>query len=168
VTPEIRSYDASADELWAASFLEGTLGGRLQARRSELIDVLAPGLGLVAVLEGDPVGLATYRIDSDAVELTAFAAEPRGHGIGSRLLEALEAVVRAVPRDRLWAVTTNDNIDALAFYQRRGFRLREVRIGAVDAARASLKPAIPPIGAYGIPMHDEFELERRLQAGGGG
>jgi len=49
---------------------------------------------------------------------------------------------------------------ALRFYQRRGFCLVRVHRGAVDRSRASLKPEIPPVGAYGIPLRDEIELER--------
>jgi len=63
--------------------------------------------------------------------------------------------------DRLWVITTNDNVDALRFYQRRGFCLVAVHRGAVDRSRASLEPEIPPVGAYGIPLRDEIELERQ-------
>jgi hypothetical protein len=59
----------------------------------------------------------------------------------------------------VWVVTTNDNVDALRFYQRRGYRLASVDAGAVDRARAALKPAIPEVGAHGIPLRDELELE---------
>jgi hypothetical protein len=34
-----------------------------------------------------------------------------------------------------------------------------VHRGAADRSRASLKPEIPPAGAYGIPLRDEIELE---------
>ena len=40
-------------------------------------------------------------------------------------------------------MTTSDNLVALRFYQRAGFRMAELRPGAVDAARARLKPSIP-------------------------
>ena len=59
-------------------------------------------------------------------------------------------------------MTTNDNTDALRFYQRRGFRIRAVRSGAVDDARRRLKPGIPAIGDHGIPLSDEIELERAV------
>jgi hypothetical protein len=62
---------------------------------------------------------------------------------------------------RLWVITTNDNVDALRFYQRRGFRLAAVHRGAVDDSRSRLKPEIPVTGAYGIPLRDEIELEKR-------
>jgi hypothetical protein len=49
----------------------------------------------------------------------------------------------------------------LRFYQRRGFRLAELHVGAVDEARR-LKPTIPTIGDHGIPLRDELVLERPL------
>ena len=64
--------------------------------------------------------------------------------------------------DRLRVVTTDDNVDALRFYQRRGFRLAELRPGAVAEARQSLKPEIPLTGAYGIELRDEIELEMHV------
>ena len=59
-------------------------------------------------------------------------------------------------------MTTNDNLSALRFYQRRGFRLVKIWPGAVDAARKSLKPTIPQVGQNGIPIHDEIDLCRML------
>ena len=56
---------------------------------------------------------------------------------------------------------TNDNVDALRFYQRRGFRLAELRPGAVDRSRQE-KPQIPRTGDYGIPLHDEIDLTLRV------
>jgi hypothetical protein len=58
----------------------------------------------------------------------------------------------------VWVVTTNDNLGALAFYQRAGFRLCALRSGAVDQARAALKPEIPLPGQDGLPLRDELEL----------
>lgn len=58
-------------------------------------------------------------------------------------------------------VTTNDNLRALALYQRRGFRLVALRCGAVDDARRR-KTSIPEVGDGGIPLHDELELARLL------
>lgn len=63
---------------------------------------------------------------------------------------------------RLWLVTTNDNLDALRFYQRRGFRLSRLRPGAVDLSRQTLKPEIPEVGTFGIAIRDELELELDL------
>ena len=64
---------------------------------------------------------------------------------------------------RLWVVTTNDNLPALAFYQLHGLRLASLRPRAVDLARR-IKPAIAETGYDGIPIRDELELERWVSA----
>jgi hypothetical protein len=43
-----------------------------------------------------------------------------------------------------------------------GFHLAFVRLGAVDESR-KIKPTIPAIGEYGIPVRDEIELELRIE-----
>jgi ribosomal protein S18 acetylase RimI-like enzyme len=113
---------------------------------------------------GEVVGVATYRIDGAACELgTLYAVEGRRRaGVGSRLVDAVVGAAREAGCRRVWLVTTNDNVDALRFYQRRGFRLAELHAGAVDRSRATLKPSIPAIGEHGIPIRDELVLEREL------
>jgi ribosomal protein S18 acetylase RimI-like enzyme len=146
------------DEPAAASLLHTELGGRHQARLGELHDVLAfPGFG--AWDGGSLVGVATYRPDGDRAELAAIAVagNRRLGGIGSLLIEAVAAATASEGLSELWLVTTNDNLDALRLYQRRGFQLTELHQGAMDEARKQ-KPAIPELGHYGIPMRDELVL----------
>ena len=156
MTVAVRPF-TEADLPWAEGLVGSELAGRLQARRGELIDALAQD-GLVAEDDGRQVGLLTYRLDGDECELVLLAAADEGAGIGTTLVEALRATVG--PDRRIWVVTTNDNVDALAFYQRRGFRLRELRAGAVDESRRTLKPQIGTVGRHGIPRRDELELEQ--------
>jgi ribosomal protein S18 acetylase RimI-like enzyme len=149
----VRALDPARDTTWAERFLDERLGGRSQARRGELVDVLAfPGL--VAEVDDEPVGLLTYHLREGECEIAAIAASARQCGVGTALIEALRSRIA----ERIWLVTTNDNIDALRFYQRRGFRLRALHPGAVEAAR-KLKPQIGATGEYGIPRRDELELE---------
>lgn len=146
---------ASADVGWAASLLDAELAGRWQARRGELVDVLDRP-GLVAELDGEAVGLLTFRRDPDGeCEIEALVARARGRGLGTALVEELVWRAGTGP---IRVVTTNDNLVALAFYQRRGFRLDELRRGAVDEARRTLKPTIGTLGQGGIPIRDELEL----------
>jgi ribosomal protein S18 acetylase RimI-like enzyme len=154
---EIRALTA-ADLTWAEAFLDRALSGRWQARRGELIDVL-DGEALVAWRDGRRVGLASHRPDGPRrLELTALAAAERGSGIGSALVAALVEVARAAVAREIRVTTTGDNLTALGFYQRRGFRLVELRAGAVDDARRRLKPGIPEVAENGLPLRDELEL----------
>ena len=93
------------------------------------------------------------------MEVLTLHAARQWAGAGSALLAAARRVAEASGVRRVWLVTTNDNVDALRFYQRRGYRLSGVDAGAVDRSRAALKPAIPEVGAHGIPLRDEIELE---------
>jgi ribosomal protein S18 acetylase RimI-like enzyme len=136
------------------------MGGRLQARRGELHDVLALP-GFVAEADGERVGILTYRIDDEGCEVAVLVVLRRQGGIGTALLDALRAQVGS--GGRLWVVTTNDNLGALRFYQRRGFVLRSLRPGAVDQARQGLKPSIGRTGEHGIPLRDELELESQRE-----
>lgn len=129
------------------------------------MDPLA-GDGLVAESSGMRTGLLTWLLDGDAgeaeIRLLVVVRAARGHGIASLLLERALIALAAAGCRRAWLVTTNDAIDALAFYQRRGFRLVELRPGAIDLARQTTKPTIGPIGASGIPIRDELEMARDI------
>jgi ribosomal protein S18 acetylase RimI-like enzyme len=117
--------------------------------------------GFLAVDGEDILGLVTFRIAADACEIVSLDAMTPRAGIGTALVEAVAGIAGASGCRRLWLVTTNDNLDALRFYLRRGFRLVAVHPGAADRARL-LKPSIPETGEFGIPIHDELELERAL------
>ncbi len=107
------------------------------------------------------VGLATFRIDDAGAELVTLDAVIQRRGIATALLRAVTEAATAARSRRLWLITTNDNVDALRFYQRQGLRLVAVHRGAVDEARR-LKPQIPIVGEHEIEVHDELELERWL------
>jgi GNAT superfamily N-acetyltransferase len=146
-----------ADAEWINSFLRDRWGATTIVAHGEVIEAA----GLPALIAGDRQGLATYRqLDRDA-ELVTLNADPTGVGTGTALIEALVARLRADGCERLWLTTTNDKLSALRFYLRRDFRLIQVRLGAVDDARR-LKPSIPTIGEYGIPLRDELDLYRVL------
>ena len=139
------------------SFLAAHNADRV-ARRGELVGALEQA----HLIAGELRGVLTYVIEGDACEVLTLHAEPRHSGAGTALIEAVKALAAEAGCARLWLITTNDNVDALRFYQRRGFRLTQVYAGAVDDARARLKPQIPETGDYGIPLRDEIELELRL------
>ena len=117
--------------------------------------------GFVATMGDEPVGLLTYAWSPTGCEIVTLDSLSERHGVGSALIDAVTHRARRVGCDRLWLVTTNDNLDALRFYQRRGFQLVALYRDAVAAARQH-KPQIPERGAYGIPIRDELELELRL------
>jgi GNAT superfamily N-acetyltransferase len=148
------------DREWILGFLLDRWGSERQVAYGQVF-YPADHPGFVALVAGKPTGLLTHRIDAGSCEVTLLDSGRRQMGIGSALLEAVEIEARQEGCRRIWLVTTNDNLDALRFYQRRGFALSKLRPGAVVRSR-ELKPEIPLVGEFGIPLRDELELEKPL------
>ena len=134
--------------------LRAAAGGRLYELNT------LPAL-LATVENGQVVGALTYEVSDLAIEVVSIDATVPNRGIGTALLEAAAAIGAEHRARALWLVTTNDNLDALRFYQRRGLHILEVHPDAVADSR-KLKPSIPLVGAYGIPIRDEIVLGRPL------
>jgi ribosomal protein S18 acetylase RimI-like enzyme len=150
-----------ADRPWIERFVVERWGGEVVVAHGE---ALRPHeLPAFVAEDGDrPVGLVTYRVDGPGCEVVTIDAVEEGQGVGTALLEAAVTAARAGGCRRVWLITTNDNLGALRFYQRRGFRLAALRPGAVGRSRRT-KPEIPEVGRFGIPIRDEIELELRLE-----
>lgn len=117
--------------------------------------------GIVAVDAGGTLGLLTYSIEGNVCEIVTLNSLRKGQGVGSALIRQTESIAREAGCVRMIVVTTNDNVGALRFYQKRGFELVALRRNAVTHARA-LKPEIPTVGDNEIPIRDELELQRTL------
>jgi ribosomal protein S18 acetylase RimI-like enzyme len=117
--------------------------------------------GFVAVSEGARVGVVTFERKGEHLEVVTIASLEEGRGIGSALLDAALGRARAGGAAVVRLVTTNDNLPALRFFERRGFCVVRVDPGAVERSRR-LKPEIPETGVDGIPILDEIVLERKL------
>ncbi|HEY0808403.1 MAG TPA: GNAT family N-acetyltransferase [Pseudonocardiaceae bacterium] len=139
-------------ELWGAAY---SVSHGIVFRPAEL-----PGF---LTLDGDEiVGMLTYVPPEDGtVEIVTVDALRRHQGIGTLLLNAVHTRAGSLGASCLVLTTTNDNVDALRFYQRRGFQLTALRPGQAHESR-KLKPEFPLIGNYGIPITDELELTRAV------
>jgi len=113
--------------------------------------------GFIAERVGRIAGLVTFDVRPGVLEIVTINALDKHTGIGTLLIEAIRAEAKRRGCHEIMLTTTNDNIGALRFYQRRGFRLAALRPGAVDRSRL-LKPEIPRTGDYGIPLRDEIDL----------
>ena len=79
----------------------------------------------------------------------------------SRKLDVIERARKNGCR-RIWLTTTNDRLRAIGFYQRLGFRMVAINLGAVDEARKT-KPQIPETGERGVEIHDEIVMELKIE-----
>jgi len=115
---------------------------------------------LVAIMTTDPSGALAYRLlGDDAIHIVALATDPmwQRSGVGGHLVAEAELLARRLQLKRLVVATTNDNLPALYFYQRRGYRLTDLVPNSVIAHTKQLHA-----GFAGIPMRDEIRLEKRL------
>jgi GNAT superfamily N-acetyltransferase len=113
---------------------------------------------LVAVMT-EPAGALAYRLLGDALHIVALATDPmwQRSGVGGHLLAEAELLARRLGLQRLVVSTTNDNLPALYFYQRRGYRLTDLVPNSVTAHTREQVP-----GFAGIPIRDEVRLEKRI------
>ena len=106
-------------------------------------------------------GLITWRLRGKEMEILSLDSLHEQEGTGTALLNAAIEKAKNAGAERVMLVTTNDNVPALRFYQKRGFDLVKIHINAVDLAR-KVKPEIPLTGLDGIPLKHEIELEKLL------
>ena len=119
--------------------------------------------------EGDRaawIGLVTFFIKAGEREVTSLDSLQEGQGIGSKRINRVLEEARACRCKRLFLITTNDNLNALGFYQKRGFEIVCIYRGAVNESR-KIKPGIPLAGYNNIPLRDEIELEMSLRGAAG-
>ncbi|MDX1686866.1 MAG: TIGR03618 family F420-dependent PPOX class oxidoreductase [Candidatus Promineifilaceae bacterium] len=163
-TEEIRVRPLTAeDEEWVSQYIDYRWGSKRMVAHGQLyVPHTLPGfVALRSGSEKEKVGLVTYHLEDDACEIVTLDSDLPGQGVGTALVRAVRQFARDEGCRRLWLVTTNDNLDALRFYQKRGFTLAALRLNAMERAR-ELKPEIPLVGNDGIPLRDEIELEMDL------
>ncbi|MBN1956017.1 MAG: GNAT family N-acetyltransferase [Anaerolineae bacterium] len=145
------------DREWIGRFVAARWGSEKIVTRGKVYDCRdLPGF--VARQGERNVGLATYRIEGESCEITSLDSTRPGIGIGTALIAAVKEAARQAGCRRLCLITANDNLEALGFYQRRGFALAAVHCNALEVSR-QVKPQIPLVGAHRIPLRDEIELE---------
>jgi N-acetylglutamate synthase-like GNAT family acetyltransferase len=124
--------DATAsDRDWIARLLVDRWGSTRVVSNSRVHDADALP-AKVATRDGTLAGLATFHLDDGGCERVTLDALIPDQGVGSGLLYAVAQEARRRGARRLWLITTNDNLDALRFYQRRGMRISAIHRGAVD------------------------------------
>jgi ribosomal protein S18 acetylase RimI-like enzyme len=142
---------------WVNTLIREEWGGPMIVSKGKLTDT-SECPAFVAVSGDEPLGAVTYCIDSGECEVTSLNSLFSGKGIGSALLRAVRDEAEKAGCRRLWLITTNDNTNAIRFYQRLGMTLYAVHLNALEQSR-KLKPSIPMTGTDGIPILHEFEFE---------
>lgn len=106
-------------------------------------------------------GLITFIINGTECEIISLDSIIENNGIGSALLKEVERASEREQCEQVKLITTNDNVRAIGFYQKRGYVLAGLFVNAVEKAR-KIKPGIPFTADNGIPIRDEILLVKRL------
>lgn len=152
ITPSDKPTVVELISHWLADFII--------SRGRKLYPAELPGF-LARDGSGEAVGLVTYETIGDQCEVVTLDAFTPWSGIGTALMQAVETAAQSKGCRRIWLITTNDNVEAVRFYQRRGYTFAAVHVNALEQSR-KLKPQIPMVGNFGIPMRDELEFEKSL------
>jgi len=109
------------------------------------------------------VGVAVWTTSGNRALLIELSVLPacQSAGLGRLLIQRLAEVARDQGLTALALSTTNDNLLALAFYQRLGFVIEGVKIGLV--AREHEAAGEDNAGHMSIPARDEFRLVYNLR-----
>lgn len=117
--------------------------------------------GLIAVENNEKVGLLTYVIENSECRIITINSFKQNKGVGSLLLDSLKKLIKEMNLKKIIVETTNDNLNALKFYQKRGFQITTLYPNAMDQVR-KIKPQTPLLGKQGIPLRDIIKLELKL------
>lgn len=118
--------------------------------------------GLLLQEDNKIIGLVTYTFFGDICEIVSLDSKKENIGIGKALLKEIEKVAMDSNCKKMRLITTNDNLRALQFYQKRGYRLTKLYSNAMEEVR-KVKPDVPLLGENDIPLRDEIELEKNLK-----
>jgi ribosomal protein S18 acetylase RimI-like enzyme len=158
---QVRPLDES-DRDWLTVFMTASWGAPVAVAGGRVLHLdRLPGFAAIG-RDGEVAGVVTYVVDGDECEIASIDAVEEGRGVGTALIEEACDAAAGLGCRRVHLVTTNDNLRALRFYQRRGFVLAELRPRAIEQSRR-IKPAIPETGFHGIPIRDELVLVRELR-----
>ncbi len=112
--------------------------------------------------DGNLLAIAMWMMRGKVALLGAVDSIVPRSGAASQIIAFVADQARRQGARSLRAVTTNDNLDALRYYQVQGFRLDALFVGAVDAYRGRSDPNFRRIGFYGLPVRDTLEMEMEL------
>ena len=127
--------------------------------------------GILAYDNKKIIGLGLYYIKNNECEIVLMETFDQNKGIGTKIINKIINIAKQNKCNRIWLITTNDNINAIKFYQKRGFCIVNIHINAIVESRKiinaivesrKITPNIPLIGDFGIPVRDEIEFEIRF------
>lgn len=116
----------------------------------------------LAYSDGEVAGVLSYAIEGDRLNIVMLNVHPeyQGRRTARSLLAAAEHEARVRGLSRLVVATSNDDLPSLYLYQRWGFVITDLRVGAILARHGREEP-----GFAGIAVRDEVRMEKRVAPG---
>ena len=148
-----------SDDAWITGVAARLWGSTEIISKGHTYDILKLP-NIVVELDGKPVGFVMYAKEGKRCEVVALYTAVEKQGIGTKLMDRVKEAAKKDGCTTVWLMTTNDNTQALRFYQKRGFVISAIRTNVMEEQR-KLKP-IPFLGNDGIPIRDEIDLEISL------
>ena len=157
--PPLVREAAPADRACALDIFTREFGGRQLVADGQPVSLEHTDL-LVAETEGGVAGALAWRRVSGALHIVALATDPmwQRSGVGGYLLAEAELLARRLSLPLVRVTISNDNIPALYFYQRRGYRLSAVLPDSLSSQPANRGL----VGFANIPIADEVQLAKNL------
>jgi ribosomal protein S18 acetylase RimI-like enzyme len=115
---------------------------------------------LVAETYKEIAGALAWRHFDGGFHILALATDPMWQraGVGGHLVAEAELLARRQQMPRVIVTVTNDNLPALYFYQRRGYRFSAI----LRDSGAALATGEKTVGFAGIAIEDELQLVKIL------
>jgi ribosomal protein S18 acetylase RimI-like enzyme len=158
--PPVLVREASpTDREKALELFHRDFGHRQMVAYGEAVS-LDDAAALVAETEGEIAGALAWRPFDGAFHILALATDPMWQraGVGGHLIAEAELLARRQAHPRMIVTITNDNLPALYFYQRRGYRVSAILRDSVAAHNRDQQA----LGFAGIPILDEIQLVKYL------
>ncbi len=150
--------ETSDDKEWKVKVLKDSWASTLVVSRGVVHN--ADDLpGIIAIKGEQKIGLLTYNIVDQNLEIVTLNSLREREGVGRALIRRIEEIAQSKDCKKIWVVTTNDNTNAILFYKALNFRIIAIHKNAIKKSR-ELKPEIPLIGNDGVPITDEIVLEK--------
>ena len=148
------------DKTLVAKFISDSWGSSNCVSRSKIYDTtILPGF--ICKKNNEIIGLLTYNIEDNECEIVTLDSKFNDIGLGTKLIRKVIDKAKENDCKRVWLITTNDNSNAIRFYQKRGFEWVGFYKDAMQESR-KLKPEIPELGNDNIPIKHEIEFEFNL------